>query len=290
MKKSNSFNRKKSKRNYANWTIVYMLVTVLVIITSLPLVYVIITAFKPLDELFIYPPRFFVKRPTMRNFADLLGGLSSSVVPFTRYIFNSLFTTSAIVASTVLISSMGAYGLVKHKIPFGNIIFNIIIGALMFSPHVKQIPSYLVVNRLKMLDTYWALIIPRIAVAYNFFLMKQFIEGFPDELLESGRMDGAGEWKVFSRIMMPNIKPAWITLIVLSFILNWNDFFNALIYTSNQSMKVLTLVMQQVGGTSIARQGAMAAGAFLVTAPVITMYMAMQSNVLETMVHSGIKA
>jgi len=290
MKKSNKFNRKKSKRNYANWIIVYMLVTVLVIITSLPLVYVIITAFKPLDELFIYPPRFFVKRPTMRNFADLLGGLSSSVVPFTRYVFNSLFTTSAIVASTALISSMGAYGLVKHKIPFGNIIFNIIIGALMFSPHVKQIPSYLVVNSLKMLDTYWALIIPRIAVAYNFFLMKQFIEGFPDELLESGRMDGAGEWKVFSRIMMPNIKPAWITLIVLSFILNWNDFFNALIYTSNQSMKVLTLVMQQVGGTSIARQGAMAAGAFLVTAPVIIMYMAMQSNVLETMVHSGIKA
>lgn len=218
-------NIKNDKKSYVNWVIVYILVTILVMITSLPIVYVIVTAFKPLDELFVYPPRFFVKRPTLRNFVDLLGGLSSSVVPFTRYIFNSFFTTTMIVAFTVIISSMGAYGLVKHRIPFGNIIFNIIVGALMFSPHVKQIPSYLVVNKLKMLNTYWALIIPRIAVAYNFFLMKQFIEGFPDELLESARMDGARELKVFFRILMPNIKPAWITLIVLSFILNWNDFF-----------------------------------------------------------------
>jgi ABC-type glycerol-3-phosphate transport system permease component len=290
MKKTSYLSKKNSKKSYANWIIVYIIMIALVLFTALPLIYVVVTAFKPLDELFIYPPRFFVKRPTLRNFVDLLGGLSSSVVQFTRYIFNSFFTTAVIVAVTVLISSAGAYGLVKQNVPFGNAIFNIIIAALMFSPHVTQIPSYLVVNKLKMLNTYWALIIPRLAVAYNFFLMKQFIEGFPDELLESARIDGAGEWKVFFRILMPNIKPAWSTLIVISFLANWNDYFTALIYTSDQSMKVLTLALQLIGGTSIARQGAMAAGTFLITAPTIIMYMIMQSNVLETMVHSGIKA
>lgn len=290
MERSGYLSKKNGKKSYINWSIVYIIMISLVVFTALPLIYVVVTAFKPLDELFIYPPRFFVKNPTLRNFIDLLGGLSSSVVPFTRYIFNSLFTTIVIVSCTVLISSMGAYGLVKHKIPFGNAVFNIVIAALMFSPHVTQIPSYLVVNKLKMLNTYWALIIPRLAVAYNFFLMKQFIEGFPDELLESARVDGAREWRVYLQILMPNIKPAWSTLIVISFLANWNDYFTALIYTTDQSMKVLTLALQLIGGTSIARQGAMAAGTFLITAPTIIMYMIMQGNVLETMVHSGIKA
>jgi len=290
MGKNKKQKRNTNKKSYFNWTIVYVVMSALVLFTALPLIYVIVTAFKPIDELFIYPPRFFVKRPTLRNFADLLGGLSSSVVPFTRYIFNSLFTTGVNITLTVLICSAGAYGLVKHKVPFGNAIFNIIIAALMFSPHVTQIPSYLVVNSLNMINTYWALIIPRIAVAYNFFLMKQFIEGFPDELLESARIDGARELNVFFRILMPNIKPAWLTLVVISFVANWNDYFTALIYISDQSMKVLTLAIQLIGSTSIARQGALAAGTFIITAPAIIIYMISQSKVLETMVHSGIKA
>jgi ABC-type multidrug transport system fused ATPase/permease subunit len=125
MKKTSYLSKKNSKKSYANWIIVYIIMIALVLFTALPLIYVVVTAFKPLDELFIYPPRFFVKRPTLRNFVDLLGGLSSSVVPFTRYIFNSFFTTAVIVAVTVLISSAGAYGLVKQNVPFGNAIFNI---------------------------------------------------------------------------------------------------------------------------------------------------------------------
>ena len=189
----------------------YIIMIGLVVFTSLPLIYVICTAFKPLNELFIYPPRFYVKNPTSENFSDLFNSLSLSAVPFTRYIFNSLLTTTLTVFLTVTVCSMGAYGLAKHKPKGSNVIFAFILGALMFSPHVTQIPRYLVVNQLGLINNYAALIIPNIAVAYNFFLMKQFVEQFPTDLIEASRIDGAGEYRIFSGIVMPALKPAWCT-------------------------------------------------------------------------------
>lgn len=275
----------------AGWIVVYVLIVGLVAFTTLPLLFVVVTAFKPIDELFIYPPRFWVQRPTIENFANLLRGLSSSEIPFIRYVYNSVFTTCLIVAGNVLISCMGAYGLEKHRIPFGGVIFNIIIAALMFSPHVTRIPAYLVVNRLGMLDTYWALIIPAIAYPYYIFLMKQFISQFPNELLESALMDGARELWVFFRVVMPNTKPAWSTLIVLSFVLFWNDVTAPLIYTQRQAMKVLPLIISTIGGAgSTARTGALMAATLIMIVPTITIYTIMQANVIKTMVHSGIKA
>jgi len=282
--------KSRRKENRVAWVVVYIIMVALVAFTSLPIIYLVVTAFKPIDELFIYPPRFFVKNPTLENFSDLLRGLSSSEIPFIRYVFNSLFTTIVVVSGTVIISSMGAYGLTKQKIPFGNLLFNLILAALMFSPHVTRIPTYLVVNKLGILDTYWALIIPALAYPYNMFLMKQFIQQFPNELLESARIDGAKEFSVFLRILMPNIKPAWSTLIVLSFVLNWNDTIAALIYTQRQSMKVLPLAINLIAGQGLSRQGALMAATFIMTVPTILIFLLMQNNVLKTMVHSGIKA
>ncbi len=276
-----------------SWVVVYLLMTGLVAFTALPLIYVVSTAFKPLDELFLFPPRFFVRRPTFTNFTDLMTSLSSSAVPFTRYVLNSVFVAIAIVISTVVVSAMGAFALVKHKPPGSKALFAVVIAALMFSPHVTTIPRYLVVNSLGLINTYWALILPRIAVAYNFFLMKQFTEQIPDSLLESARMDGAKEWRVFWSIIMPSIKPAWATLIVLSFVAVWNDYFTPLIFTTSQAMRTMPLALQTIAGgpaaSNIGRLGAVAASTFIMVLPTILLFTFMQRLVMQTMTHSGIK-
>jgi ABC-type glycerol-3-phosphate transport system permease component len=269
--------------------ILYIFMIGLVVFTSLPLIYVICTAFKPLNELFIYPPRFTVTNPTLENFTDLFSSLSLSVVPFTRYIFNSLYTTGLTVFLTVTVCSMGAYGLAKHKPKGSGVIFAFIVGALMFSPHVTQIPRYLVVNQMGLINTYAALIIPNIAVAYNFFLMKQFVEQFPTELIEASRIDGAGEIHIFSRIVMPALKPAWCTLIMLTFVSTWNDFYTPLIFTTSQKMKTLPLALQIISGSSISRMGAVSAATMLMTIPTVLVFLSMQKHVMNTMVYSGIK-
>ncbi|HOJ11099.1 MAG TPA: carbohydrate ABC transporter permease [Clostridiales bacterium] len=270
----------------------YLFMLLLVAFTALPLVYMVSTAFKPIDELFIYPPQFLVRRPTLESFTDLFTALDSSVVPFTRYVFNSLFTTIIIVSGTVIISSMGAFAMGKYNLPGTGILFNIIILALMFSPYTTQIPSYMIVNKLGMINTYWALIIPKLAVAYNFFLMKQFSSQIPDALLEAARIEGATEWRIFWKIAMPILQPAWATLIVFSFVNNWNDYFTALIFTSSQVMKTLPLALQTIAGGpgAIARSGASAAATFIVTLPTILIFTIMQAKVMKTMAYSGIKA
>lgn len=273
--------------------LLYAAMFALVAFTALPLVYLVVTAFKPLDELFVYPPRFYVKNPTMKNFSDLLISLGSSAVPFTRYAFNSILVTTIIVFFTVIVSALGAYSLVKFKPPGGKALFNLILMALMFSPHVTKIPSYMVVNGLGLIDSYAALILPNIAVAYNIFLMKQFIEQYPDELLEAARIDGAGEFLIFLKMVMPALKPAWSTLIVFSFVNNWNDYFSPLIYVTSQAMKTLPLALQTISGgaagMSVGRAGAVSAATFVMTLPTIIIFTIMQGKVMETMVYSGIK-
>ena len=273
--------------------LLYVVMLCLVAFTALPLVYLVSTAFKPMDELFVYPPAFIVKHPTMTNFSDLVVSLGSSTVPFLRYAFNSIVVTAAIVTLTVIVSALGAYSLVKFKPPGGQFMFNLILMALMFSAHVTRIPSYLVVNSLGLINTYGALILPNIAVAYNIFLMKQFVEQYPDELLEAARIDGAGEFRIFIQMVMPALKPAWATLVVMSFVSNWNDYFSPLIYVTSQAMKTLPLALQTISGgaaaVSVGRAGATAAATFIMTIPTVIIFTAMQSQVMETMVYSGIK-
>ncbi len=271
----------------------YTIMIGLVCFTALPLVYLVNTAFKPLDELYLYPPTFIVQKPTTQNFTDLLVSLNSSSVPFIRYAFNSVIITIGIVAATVVVSSIGAYSLVKFKPPGGAQIFSLVLMALMFSAHVTKIPSYMVVNKLGLIDTYWALLLPNIAVAYNFFLMKQFCEQYPDELIEAARIDGSGELRIFLKLVMPALGPAWSTLIVFSFVSNWNDYFSPLIYITSQAMKTLPLALQSIAGgaatASIGRAGAVNAASLLMTVPTIVIFTIMQGKVMETMTYSGIK-
>lgn len=270
--------------------LLYIAMIALVCFTALPLVYVICTAFKPIDEILRFPPQFFVRRPTTDNFSDLLLGLSSSSVPFLRYVYNSLFTTVLSVVGTVIVSSMAAYAMTKLHVPFGNVFFMAVIVALTFPGQVTQIPNYMVMNWLGLINTFGALIIPKIAVAYNMFLMKQFCEQLPDPLLEAARIDGARELTIYNRIVMPFLRPAWATLIVFSFTSSWNDYFGPLIYITRQEMRTLPLALNSIAENgNIARAGAMAAATFLMTLPTVLIFTLMQKRVIATMAHSGIK-
>ncbi len=272
------------------WVVTYALMILLVAFTSLPLVYLLVSAFKPLDELVLYPPRFFVRRPTVEGFLDLFTALDSQEIPFTRYLFNSLFTTSANVLLIVLISTMGAYGLDKIKLPGGRALFRIVILGLMFSPPAAQIPIYMAINSLGILDTYWALIIPKLATPMFFFLLKQFMSQVPLEMVESARMDGAGEFGVYRRIVLPMIKPAIATVVVFAFIDNWNDAGPSTIYITRQAMRTLPFALGTIfSGGVIARLAAQNAAALLTILPTILLYLVMQSKVIRTMAYSGLK-
>jgi len=270
----------------------YLFIIILVIFMSIPLVYLISSAFKPMNEIFIYPPRIFVRRPTLKNFYDLVITLDSTVVPFSRYIFNSLVTTVAAVAGSVLICSMGAFALEKYRLIWANIIFSVVIAGLMFSAHVTTIPNYLAVNSLGIVNTFWALILPKLAVPMNFFLMKQFISQISDTYLEAARIDGAKEFTIFYRIIMPMVKPAWVTVIVFSFVANWNDGFSGFVYITSQTLKTLPVILSTIGGGLgiLSRLGANYAASLLTTLPTIILFVFMQSKVVNTMSYSGIKA
>lgn len=270
----------------------YALVGCLVVFCAFPLVALICRAFMPLDELYVFPPRIFVRNPTLGNFKDLLTSLSSSTVPFTRYIFNSLWVTVVTVFGTIVVCSMGAYGMVKHKPIGAAAIFTIVVAALGFSGHVTKIPSYMIVSSVGLIDSYAALIVPSLATAYNFFLMKQFCEQLPDSLLEAARIDGAKEFRIFWTIVMPLLKPAWSTLCVLTFISSWNDSFSPLVYLHSDAMKTLPLAIQTISGGAgvVARSGVPAAASLLTTAPTIIIYLIMKGQVLQTMAYSGIKS
>ena len=257
---------------------------------ALPLLYMVSTAFKPLEELFLWPPRFVVLRPVMDNFEALLISTSALSVPFSRYIFNSMFVALVVVAGVIILASLAAYPLAKHRdMPGRNFIFLVVIAGLMFAPEVTQIPRYIVIDSLGMINTYWALILPLLPSTYGLFLMKQFTEQVPDEMLESARIDGASELRIFWQIVMPLVRPAWATLTIITFIFTWNEFFGPLVFTRTEAMRTLPLALATIGSDSIARWGAVAAATMITTAVPIIVFVIFHKKVMETMAYSGLK-
>jgi len=262
----------------------------------LPLVYMVANAFKPYDEFFIWPPRFWVRRPTLANFTGFLLASSSSSVPFTRYLFNSVFVTVGTVGIGLVVGSMAAYALAKREFPGKRVIYMMNMAAFMFAVEVVQIPRFLVVNSLGLLDTYWALIIPLAAQPFMVFLMVQYMREVPVALIESATCDGANQWTVYTRIIMPLIKPALATVLILTFVTIWRDAFSPIIYIRTEALKTVPVAMTTIAGSTMGgwavgpgRAGAAAAAAFLLTAPTIIIFVLLQRHVITTMAHSGIK-
>ena len=269
--------------------LLYVVMIALVCFTALPLIYLISTAFKPLDELFIYPPQFFVRNPTTKNFSDLVVSLGSSTVPFTRYAFNSIIITTIIVLCTVTVSCMGAYSLVKLQPSGGKFLFNLILVALMFSAHVTKIPSYMVVNGLGLINTYGALVLPNIAVAYNIFLIKQFMEQYPNELLEAARIDGLSEYGIWAKLMLPLSKPVIATLCLTSFTFEWNDFMGPLIYLSTTEKKTLQVMLRMFNTQYSSNYALIMAAATVALIPVLILFVFLQRYFVEGVATSGLK-
>lgn len=264
-----------------------MLLLIMGAFMALPLILAVSNSLKPLEELFIFPPRFFVRNPTLDNFHDVFVLMSQSWVPFSRYIFNTVFITLVGTIGHLLVASLCAYALAKHNFPGQKLIFWIIVTALMFSTQVTAIPNYLIMSKIGWLDSYTALIAPAIAKPLGLFLMKQFMEQIPNSLLEAARIDGAGEFTVFLKIAMPQVKPAWLTLIIFCFQDLWNLQGSNYIYS--EQLKTLPYALSQISAAGIARAGATAAVAVIMMIVPIAIFVVSQSNIIETMASSGIK-
>lgn len=265
----------------------YIFLILVAVAMIFPMVYAINSALKPLDELFMFPPKIFAQNPTLDNFSDLFVNMGKAWVPFSRYVFNTVFITAAGTFGHLIVASMGAFVLAKYDFPGGKTFFNIVVVALMFNYYVTAIPNYLILNKLGWIDTHWAVIVPAFAAPMGLFLMKQFMEGLPMSLVEAAKIDGANEWRVFTGIVMPNVKPAWLTLIIFSVQSLWNN--KAATYIYSEEKKTLVYALQQIQSGGIARTGQGAAVTVIVMIVPIIIFIASESQILETMASSGLK-
>ena len=256
--------------------------------TVIPLFYCIITSFKPLDELLIFPPRFIVLRPTLANYRALPPLLSNLQIPVSRYLFNTLLITVVTTFVSIISGSLAAFTFSKSKVKGKNLCFTLIQMMLLYNGTTLGVPQYLIFSKLGMIDTYWAYILPAIPSSVNCFLMKQFMDSsINDSLLEAARIDGAGVVGMYWRVVMPIMKPAWMTVLLFSFQAMWATVPGGTIFS--EDLKTLPYVMSSVAAGGIARQGSSMAITVILMIPPILVFLFTQSNVMETMSSSGIK-
>ena len=253
----------------------------------LPIVYVLVTAFKPLNEILAYPPKFFVRSPTLNNFSDLIEITQETWIPFERSLFNSMFIAIVGTVAYIMIASMAAYPLAKSKRRYIAIYYQVVVLAILFRPEVTRTPLYIIISKLGMVNTYWSLLMPALAGSFGVFLMRQFMMTIPDVMIEAARIDGASDFKIWWSMVMPMVKPAWMTLAIFTFRDLWNMGESQYIY--EESLKTLTAVMQSISSAGIARAGAGAAVALIMMIPPVVVFIISQSSVMETMATTGIK-
>lgn len=290
IKRKRRFFRKREKqlnRSMAGNTLLFVLMFICGIFMVLPLVMIINNALKPLDELYQFPPKIFVRNPTLENFSDLFVLMNDSWIPFSRYILNTIIITGLGMVGHVVVASLAAYPLAKHKFPAKNILFSMVVLSMMFSWTVTQIPQYLIISWMGINNNYLALILPAWSFGMGLYLMKQFMEQLPDSLMESAKLDGATEWHIFWKIVMPNVKPAWLTLAIFQFQQMWGN--TGSMFLRDEQLKPLQFALQQITAGGVARAGAAAAVTFIIAAVPITFFLICQSNILETMTTSGMK-
>lgn len=260
---------------------------ILSVFMAIPFVLIIGNSFKPLDELWRFPPTLIPRSFTLQNYADILNILSSSWVPFLRYFANTVMITAAGTFGHLIFASMCAYPLAKRRFPGSRLLFGLIVATLMFNANVTAIPNYLTMSKLGLINTSWSLILPAVSSSLGLYLMKQFMEQIPDSLLEAARIDGAGQWDTFWKIVMPNVRPAWLTLILLSVQNLWNVGTTNFIF--DEQKKTLAYALSQITASGLARAGVSAAVSVLMLLVPVTIFIITQSNIIETMSTSGMK-
>lgn len=271
----------------------YLFVVPLVLITGLPIVFIFFHAFKPMEELFAFPPKFITTNPTLDNFRKLFKASRSAGIPLSKYVFNSLLITASVVFSSLAMSTAASYALSKLKFKGRDAMFMINQLALMFVAVAVMIPRYLIVEKLGLIDTYWAMILPLIPLPVALFLLKQFVDQVPDSLIEAAYMDGASDFHVYIKIIIPMIKPAIATAAILVFQQVWTNLEASNYYINDDSLKSLAFYMNTLTSTTttntVAGQGISAAASLIMFIPNLVLFCILQKHVMNTMAHSGIK-
>lgn len=267
---------------------IFFFLTIMGIFMFLPMYYTVIQALKPLDELWAFPPKFYVVSPTLKNFKDLFRLMNTSWVPFSRYLFNTVIISAGGTFGNLALSSLAAYVLSKMKFPGKNGLFKLIVTSLMFNAVAASIANFIIMSAIGFVDTLWAIIIPAWGSTLGLYLMKQFMDSsVSDAVLESARLDGASELYTFWKIAMPMVKPAWLTLIVYSFQGLWNT--GSTIYIYSESLKTFSYAIGQILAGGIVRAGAGAASTVVMMLVPIIVFVISQSKIIETMATSGMK-
>jgi len=268
----------------------YIITGLMALFMLLPIVFIIVHAFKPISELLEYPPKFYVINPTLDNFKNLFNQTTQSSIPFSRYLFNSISVTLVGVAATMFITSLTAFALSKLRFKGKKLLFKVNEVAMMFVGSALVIPRYLVISSLGITNTFFAHIIPLLAMPVGLFLVKQFIDQIPDELIEAARLDGATDFQVFWRVIMPLIKPALSTVAILSFQGFWNNMETSSIFVSDEGHRTLAFFLSTLTThASVSGQGMAAAASLIIFLPNLVFFIIVQSKVMDTMAHSGIK-
>ena len=275
-------------RSVGGDTGIFVFLAIMGVFMFLPMYYTFIQSLKPLDELWMFPPRFYVSKPTGKNFSDLFSLLNTSWVPFSRYIFNTVFITAAGTFGNLFFSSIAAYALAKIPFPGRKGIFWLMQKSLMFTSTVTAIANFLTLSTIGLMDNVFAIIIPAWGSTMGLYLMKQFMDSsISDDVLESARLDGCSEIRTFWQIAMPMVKPAWLTLIIYSFQGLWQTGSSPYIYS--EQYKTLNYAIAQITAGGVARAGAAAAGTVIMMIVPILVFVITQSNIIETMASSGMK-
>ena len=265
-----------------------VILSVFGLFSVLPVLLNIFQSFKPMNELFLYPPRFFVSNPTWDNYKQLFVMMTGAWVPFSRYIFNTVLITAAGTVGNILVCSLAAYPLATHQgLPGGRVMFQLVVVALMFNSVVTDVVNYLTMSAFHWINTYLAIIVPACASALGLFIMKQFMEQIPDSLVEAAHIDGASEYRLFWRIIMPNVRPAWLTVGIFAFIGLWNGTHTTYIY--NEELKSLPYALNQIVTGGITRAGAGAAVSVVLMLVPVAFFIFSQDRIVETMATSGMK-
>ncbi|UUX34991.1 carbohydrate ABC transporter permease [Fundicoccus culcitae] len=270
----------------------YAVLIPLAIFMGLPIVFIFNHAFKPIDELFAFPPTFIVQNPTWQNFRNLFSSANSNATPMLRYLFNSIVVCSVVVVLTIIVGTMAGYALSKKEFRGKYVISEINTLALMFVSTAVAIPRYLVIENLGLINTFWAHILPALAMPVGLFLIKQFIDQIPDEIIEAAVVDGATDLTIYFRIILPMIKPAIATVAILAFQATWNNVEVSDLYINNEELKTFAFYMSTLSsqqGNTVAGQGMSAAAALIMFVPNLVIFIFMQKQVMDTMAHSGIK-
>ena len=263
---------------------VYGLLLLGTAVTLVPFIWVLLTSLKPASEIVKVPPTFLPERWTLQSYQTIF---ADPKVPLARFYFNSLFVAGSRVAITLFTSSLAGYIFAKYRFWGRNVAFSFILVQLMIPFQVVMIPAYLILVKLRLIDTLWGLIIPSMVDAFGIFLMRQFVESIPGELMDAGRIDGASEFGIYWRIVLPQMGPALATLGIFTFMTTWNDYLWPLIVITTHERRTLPLLLTWYNSQHSTRYDLTMAASILVLLPILLVYVLFQRWIVRGVALTG---